>query len=33
MVWLWILLGVIGVAAVTLLVLFIRQVISDASQP
>lgn len=33
MVWLWILLGVIGVTAVTLLVLFIRLVIRDASQP
>lgn len=33
MVWLWILLGVIGVTAVTLLVLFIWLVIRDASQP
>jgi hypothetical protein len=33
MAWLWVVLGVIGVAALTLIVLFIRLVIRDASQP
>jgi len=33
MAWLWIVLSVIGVVALTLFALFIMQVIHDASQP